>query len=282
LSISNGYLTLAELKEQLTIARTYTAATISFTVATKTIGDTASGLRRFQTGDIIQVSGSTKNNGYFTVTTGNTLGSIVVSETLTAESAGASVTITQVQDRIDDTILEKVAEGISRALDWRCRRKFYTSGTEESAEARYFTAEHSDRLYVDDLLSVDTLETDDGGDGTYESSWTEDTDFYLEPYNAALDYQPYTKVVTTESGSYSFPVGVRKGVKVSGVWGYWTSTPANIHSAALLMAERLFKRKDAIFGVVGSPELGVLKQIVRDDPEINALLFGMIRGGALF
>ncbi len=39
----------------------------------------------------------------------------------------------------------------------------------------------------------------------------------------------------------------------------------------MLAGEKLFKRKDAIFGVVGSPEMGVLKQMMRDDPDAYQL-----------
>lgn len=70
-----------------------TGITIGFTSATKTIADSGSGLAFVKTGDLIQISGSASNNGYFTVATGGVAGSIVVNEVLVTEAAGASVTI---------------------------------------------------------------------------------------------------------------------------------------------------------------------------------------------
>ena len=273
--ITNGYCTLAELKARLIQgAYAYTATTISFASATKKIADTALGLGMFATARRITVSGSTDNDGTYTIATGGVAAEIVTSQALTTEAAGDVVTIVDVTDVQDDAKLEQVIEGISRAIDQHCKRRFYSTAEDEK---RYYTAIYSDRLYPGDVLSVTTLKTDDGGDGTYENSWTEDTDFYLEPFNATLDGQPYTKISQVASGSYSFPVKVKKGVEIDGKFGYASTTPDNIREACLLMAARLFKRKDAVFGIVGSPEMGVLRQILRDDPEIQALLYGMRR-----
>jgi len=275
MSITNGYATLAEMKSRLMqTAPTYTAATISFDSATKKIADTALGLEMFVTAHRIQVSGSTSNDGYYTIATGGVAGEIVTSEALTDEAAGDTVTITDVTDPADDSTMESMIEGISRAIDKHCKRRFYTTAEDET---RYYTADYSDLLYPGDIISITTLKTDDGGDGTFETTWTEDTDFYLEPYNAALDDEPYTRIVIAPLGNYSFPRKVRKGVQIVGKFGYSSSTPDNINEACLLMAERLFKRKDAIFGITGSPEMGVLRQILRDDPEIELLLYGMRR-----
>lgn len=177
-------------------------------------------------------------------------------------------------DTDDDEKLSGVLKGISRVIDWDCNRRFYTTTDDET---RHFTAEFSDWLDPGDLLSVTTLQTDDDVDGTFETSWTEDTDFYLLPLNAALDEQPYTKIIVAPlaTASYSFPVKVVKGVQIVGKWGYWTSVPHNIREATLLSAERLFRRKDAIFGITGSPDVGMLRQIVRMDPDVQLLLQGM-------
>jgi len=75
---------------------TYSAATISFDSATKTITDTANGLGVFAggIGQQIDVTGSTNNNNKLTVSTvaaGG--GSMVVEEALTTEALGATVVI---------------------------------------------------------------------------------------------------------------------------------------------------------------------------------------------
>jgi hypothetical protein len=71
----------------------YAAATLSFTAATKTIADSATGLATFKTGDTIRVRGSASNDGVYTVATGNVAAAIVTTESLADESAGAVVTI---------------------------------------------------------------------------------------------------------------------------------------------------------------------------------------------
>lgn len=192
----------------------------------------------------------------------------------------AYITALELRGRLDidgstkDEILDSIAEGISRAIDQNMRRRFYVTSSDET---RYYTAMDSEVIYPGDIVSITTLKTDDGGDGTFENTWTTD-DYILEPMNAALDNEPYTAIYTATLGDYKFPVGVRKGVQIVGKFGY-PAIPANVKEAALLLAERLYKRKDAIFGVVGSGELGEMLYILRNDPEIRDLLYGMTRGG---
>lgn len=71
----------------------YTAATISFDSATKTVADSANGLAVIKTGDVIVISGSVSNNGVFNVAGGGVAGSFTTTEALVDEVAGASVTI---------------------------------------------------------------------------------------------------------------------------------------------------------------------------------------------
>ena len=71
----------------------YSAATIAFVSSSKSITDTASGLAVIATGDRIRISGSTSNDGIYTVATGGVAGTIVVVENLTDEALGDTVTI---------------------------------------------------------------------------------------------------------------------------------------------------------------------------------------------
>jgi len=171
-----------------------------------------------------------------------------------------------IKDSDDDAKLESIVEAISRAIDMQCSRRFYVDASDAT---RYFTAEFVDVLYAGDLVSVTTLATDAGGSRTYQTTWLA-TDYDLEPFSAALDGWPYTKICVTPQGRYSFPT-LSKGVKLIGKWG-WPAVPKPISEACLLAGEKLFKRKDAIFGVVGSPEMGVLKQMMRDDPDLAILM----------
>jgi hypothetical protein len=47
-----------------------------------------------------------------------------------------------------------------------------------------------------------------------------------------------------------------------------------VRQATLIQATRLFKRKDAPFGVIGSAEMGQLQVVPTIDPDIKLLLAG--------
>jgi hypothetical protein len=265
-TITNGYCTLDEFKHRLLATADYTASTISFTAATKTIADTAAGLLRFRTGRRIKITGSTSNNGTYTIATGDVAGSIVVSEALVDEVAGAAVSIVDVTDLDDDAEIEKVITAISRAIDRECRRRFYAA-----TETRYFTAQRADLLFVDDLLSVTTLKTDEGGDRVYETTWST-TDYDLLPSNAALNGEPYLRIAPAPMSSKRFP-GHAKAVEIAGSFGYASSTPAVIKEACLLWSMRVWKRHEAIFGVIGTTALGQMTvKIPPPDPDVAHLL----------
>lgn len=153
---------------------------------------------------------------------------------------------------------------------------------------QYFTARWYDLLHVPDLLTVTTLKTDEDGDGTYETTWTT-SDYRLEPVNAAARRNPipYRQIRIKEvSGSYNFPTGVEYGVEIAGTWGYCTAAnrPAEIKQWTLLMAHRLWRRKDAIFGIAGTPALGVqvVQAKITADEDLMLLLKNISRRAAFY
>ena len=168
--------------------------------------------------------------------------------------------------------LEAVIEAASRAIDWSCGRWFYAD-----SQTRYYTPTDAKLLFVDDLLSIDDdgLLTDDDGDRTYENTWAT-TDYILLPENAATDNKPYTMIEVDPYGSYTFPTGVRRGVKITGSWGYSSTTPKPVAEVCLLLSEQLLARKDAVFGTVGAPGGGAIMQLAKNilvsDPHLQLLL----------
>lgn len=178
-------------------------------------------------------------------------------------------------DLTDDAVLEAVIEGVSRFIDDICGRRFYTTTSDET---RYYSAEDGSVLDVDDLASLTTLATDHDGDGVYETTWDSD-DYVLEPYNAALDGRPYTRIRVAPGGRYGFPT-TRRGVKIVGKFG-WSTVPKPVCEAAILLSARLFKRKDAVFGVTGSAEMGQMMVIPKLDPDVAMLLMGVRRADVL-
>ena len=177
-----------------------------------------------------------------------------------------------ITDATDDAILNAVLEGVSRWIDALCGRRFYGV-----TQTRHYSPEFPNLLFIDDLTSVTTLKTDEDGDRVYERTWAT-TDFDLLPFNAALEsqVQPFTRIETTPKGLYTFPVGLRKSVEITGIFGFVSgassTAPPMVKEACLLQSERVFKRKDAIFGVIGSAELGQLMVIPRLDPDVRLML----------
>lgn len=116
----------------------------------------------------------------------------------------------------DNAVLDAILEAASRAVEQITRRRFYVE-----TRTRYYTAEFADLLFVDDLLSITTLKTDDDGDRVYETTWLT-TDYDLEPYNAPFDSppRPYTQLRTTPNGNQSFPT-TRRGVEIVGSHGFY-------------------------------------------------------------
>ena len=172
------------------------------------------------------------------------------------------------EDAQHDETIRVVITGVSRWIEWYCGRRF----TAAASATRYYTAEDGEVVYVDDLQSVSALATDDGS-RTYGTSWSA-SQFDLAPYNAVADGLPCTKIYATRG--YAFPAG-KRGVRVTGSFG-WTAVPEAVEQACALQAMRLFKRDQAIFGVVGSAELGQQLVIPKMDPDVMLLLAPLRRG----
>lgn len=176
-------------------------------------------------------------------------------------------------DTTDDAVIEGVIEAVSRLIDGYCNRRFFANTGDET---RYYTAEFSDILFCDDVAALTSVATDEDGDRTYETAWA-NTDYDLMPHNAALEGKSYAWLEITPNGEHRFPIGIRKGVKLVGKFGLVNVSASNatldaINEACLLQAIRLFKRKDAPFGVVGSSEMGQMLTIAKLDPDVKLLL----------
>lgn len=172
----------------------------------------------------------------------------------------------------DRSNMETALSAASRWIDEQLDTQFAAV-----AATRYFTACWPDLCYIDDLAALTSLKTDEDGDGVCEAVWT-DADYILEPTNAAGKGRPYRQIRRRANGSRSFPTGV-DAVEVVGSFGYAVVVPGPIKQATLLLAARLWRRKDAIFGVAGTPGLGVtiVQAKITADSDVMALLEGVDR-----
>jgi hypothetical protein len=255
---------------------------------------------------------------------------------------------TNVSTTTNDATYEMVLENVSRLIDRLTGRRFVPV-----TQTRYFTATEDDLLFVDDLLSVTSLKTDEDEDRTYERTWAT-TDYDLEPHNVLSNSppSPYRWISLAPRGNYAFPTG-RRAIEITGKWGYYevlrtvpsaltgaiastsattvavtagtdfdvghvllvdseqmrvtaisgnnltvvrgingttaathlVSATLQVHEfpivaeACLIQAARIFRRKDAIFGVTGSAEMGQQLVIPKLDPDVALMLDGFIDKG---
>jgi hypothetical protein len=168
-------------------------------------------------------------------------------------------------DQTEDGWLELCIEGASRQVDLDTGRHFYPV-----TETRAFTATDASVVAVDDLISITSLTSDDNGDRVYETTWAT-TDYDTEPYNRL----PITAIRFAHAGVSRFPDTIRRGVLITGEWGYG-SVPATVRTATVLYATRYFRRPAAPFGIVGSAEMGTLA-IGSSDPDIKRMLRPLAR-----
>ena len=177
-----------------------------------------------------------------------------------------------ISDAADDVTLQLALDAASLQVDQFCDRTFAADAT---VTTRLYAAGDGGLLTVDPISTLAGLivATDENADGTYETTWTVGTDFRAEPINAAAAGQPWTRLVAL--GPRWFPrLQYRPGVSVTAKFG-WPGgvAPAPVKQATHLQASRLWKRKDAPFGVAGSVEFGSeLRLLAKLDPDVELLL----------
>lgn len=178
-----------------------------------------------------------------------------------------------ITDTADDFEITLAVEAACRSIDEITGRYFW-----RGTDTRTYVPVSISRQPVDDLVSVTTLKVDRDGDGVFEETWTQGTDFALEVspglYNTSArgETWPYTAVVVITGGKlfpFTWMWSHLDRVQVAGVFG-WPAVPATVKQAALIAAADLFKIKDAPFGVAGFGEFGVVR--IQQNPRVMSLL----------
>lgn len=171
----------------------------------------------------------------------------------------------RITDSVDDDILELAVEAASRQIDSHCERVFYSTST-----TRVFAPLDAKLAEIDDLVSVTSIKTSSGADGTFDITWTA-TDYQLEPLNGMAGgiASPYTHIRAV--GSYLFPTNDHEAtIQVTGTFGF-SAVPTAIKQATVILASRLYKRNDSPLGVLGFGDLGVIR-VSKLDPDIASLV----------
>ena len=171
----------------------------------------------------------------------------------------------RIGDVVDDAQIALAITAASRAIDRNTKRQF---GLVDAPEARKYTArwDCNRGRYV---VRIDDLMTQVGLTITTAAGAVDV--FALKPANAALEGRPWTLIVVDPTSAVK-PTTLEDAVTVTAKFG-WTAVPATVKEATLLQASRLFKRRDAPFGVAGSPELGSeLRLLAKVDPDVHVML----------
>lgn len=90
--------------------------------------------------------------------------------------------------------------------------------------------------------------------------------YELWPLNSDVDERPWFGI-NLPYGDWSPYRGMR--ARITAVWG-WPSVPANISTACMILARRLFKRRESWSGIAGSQDWVV--NLARTDPDVQFLL----------
>ena len=184
-------------------------------------------------------------------------------------SSELKATLNMTGETYADADIAVAVEAASRAVDGLCNRRFYPDS--DASQVRYYTPQSGSVCSIDDLLTLTSVYTDTSLDGTFSTQLTTNTNFFVEPLNAAADGMPYTRLKINPMSAAYFPDGHRT-VKVTGKFG-WTAAPPAIKQATTILAAKLLQRsRDAPFGILAAGIDGVASRIPINDPDVRFLV----------
>lgn len=192
-----------------------------------------------------------------------------------AELGEAREYVTRHSSTVDDSFIGLDLTAASRAVDRATNRQF---GLVDSAEERFYTP-YFDRRRVRWVIEFDDLMTTTGFDPQLQDADGNDLgaidDYVLEPRNAAAEGKPWERMIVKPSSTY-VPTGLVDQAAFTGRWG-WTEVPDPVKQATLLQTSRFTARRNAPFGIAGSPDEGSeMRLLARLDPDV-AVVVGSFR-----
>jgi hypothetical protein len=183
-----------------------------------------------------------------------------------------------ITDSIDDTALTAALSTASRGIEFCTHRQFNDAG---AASARVYYVSSPRKARIDDFHTIAGLviETDEGSDGTFETTWSSVTDYELHPLNGIVDGVPGWPYWELKAVDRWFPICVKRAsLRVTARWG-WASVPAPVKEGCLILAEDVFKLKDTAFGAGGYGEYGRIK--ARENPNVWLRIAPYVRDAVL-
>lgn len=171
---------------------------------------------------------------------------------------------TSIPDGLGEADAERALAAASRAVEELCQRRTFALDATETT--RRYTATGTTVVAIDDVATITSVVSDG-------ATLVADTDYVVEPLNAAADDRPYTMLLS--EGGY-FAAGAGK-VQVTGRFG-WPQVPPQVEQFVTTIAAKLLKRaREAPFGVVQSGLDGVAVRLAKTDPDAMLLIDPLIR-----
>lgn len=166
----------------------------------------------------------------------------------------------RITDDLDDVWLAWAATAASRAIDRHCRRQF---GKVAAPEARrYRVRKDAERCAwvadIDDLMTATGLLI--AGVAAVAPDFS--------PLNAEAEGRPWESLVIPDDVVAALTAPF---VTLTASWG-WSAVPATVAQMAGLQGGRLISRRNALFGVAGSPDAGSeVRLLAKLDPDVAVL-----------
>lgn len=150
--------------------------------------------------------------------------------------------------------LSLAIETASRSVDRATNRQF---GKVDESQPRWYEISFDSSsppqrrwtVEVDDIMTTTGLVVEFGNGA--EVSGVPLNGVIPTPVNAVINGRPWTKLLLPQGTS----AAMGQQVRVTGSFG-WAAVPDAIKLATMIQASRLFARRHAPFGILGSPETG--------------------------
>ena len=180
----------------------------------------------------------------------------------------------RIGDADDDVELALDISAASRAVDVAAGGRQF--GKTDGLETRTYPVRWTQSIAmwiadIDDLMILDGLVVQASTTiltAAQPGSGVTSGQYYLEPFNAAQLGRPYEGM---NVGFASIPpIGYgERIISVTAQWG-WPKVPDTIKLATRLQAARFAIRRQAPFGVAGSPQMGSeLRLLAKADPDVE-------------
>lgn len=155
-----------------------------------------------------------------------------------------------IDDDLDDAEIRRAIGAASRLIDNATNRQFGKTDTVETREYEVSWS-RTKGLWVG---RVDDIHTATGLVVTVNGSALASDAYRLLPDNAASHGKPWERIGVTTATARTVGIGAPY-VTITATFG-WSAVPTIVEEAVMLQLARLDKRRDAPFGVAGSPDSG--------------------------